>query len=73
MVIVWVLRVLWPKLSTKLLPYIAVAIGALAALGGALMVEPSNWIKALLAGAMAGLAAAGTWGLLGVARKKKPV
>lgn len=71
MLIVWGLRLAWPKLNSKYLPWIAVAIGGLGATGTALAAEPQNWISALLAGVSAGLSAAGTWGLLGAVRKKK--
>jgi hypothetical protein len=72
MLIVWILRLIWPKLNKKALPWIAVAIGSLAAIGGALLVAPGEWLQALLAGIGAGLSAAGTWGLLGFLRKKTP-
>jgi hypothetical protein len=70
MLIVWVLRLLWPKLSKKALPWIAVAIGAFGAFGLAMISAPTEWLQAVLAGIAAGLSAAGTWGLLGFVRKK---
>lgn len=72
MLLVWLVRIIWSKLPTKYLPWFAVLIGGLSAFGAALVVDSKNWIGAILAGTQAGLAAAGTWGLLGVLRKKEP-
>jgi hypothetical protein len=69
MLIVWGVRLVWTKLPSKWLPWLAVAIGSLGAIGASLMLGTSDLIGALLAGIQAGLAAAGTWGLLGVIRK----
>lgn len=65
MLIVWGLRVFaMPNVNTKALPWIATFIGALGAFSVAMVADPSHWIQALLSGVTAGLAAAGTWGLL---------
>ena len=69
--IVWVIRkFVWKQLDTKYLPWLAVAIGACGGAGFALVAEPANWINAVILGVQAGLSAAGSWGLLAVARKK---
>lgn len=71
MLIVWAIRTFaWPAIPPAALPWLATAIGALAAGGAALVADPSRWLPAILAGIQAGLSAAGTWGLLKVARKK---
>jgi len=72
MLAVWGIRIFWKKLPKKLLPYIAVGIGGLIAFAAAMVADDSDWLGAVLAGIQAGLAAAGTWGLFGVVRKKKP-
>lgn len=65
MLIVWGLRVFaMPNVNTKVLPWIATFIGALGAFSVAMVADPTHWIQALLSGVTAGLAAAGTWGLL---------
>jgi len=71
MLIVWVLRVFVLKsLNTKYLPWVATIMGGAGAFAAAMVLDPSAWLKAIMAGVEAGLAAAGTWGLLAVARKK---
>jgi hypothetical protein len=69
MILVWVLRLVWPNLNKKALPWVAVAIGAASAVGAALIAAPTQWLQALLAGVGAGLSAAGVWGLFGFIRK----
>ena len=73
MILVLILRkFVWKKLEGKSqwLPWLAVGIALLGTGGTALVADPANWINALLAGAQAGISAAGTWGLLKVARNK---
>ena len=69
--VVWVIRkFVWKQVSAKILPWLAVAIGACGGAGFALVDNPANWIMAVVLGINGGLSAAGTWGLLGVVRKK---
>ncbi len=69
--IVWILRsFVWKQVSPKALPYIAVIIGAIGCAGFALIDNPAGWLNAIILGVNGGLSAAGTWGLLGVVRKK---
>lgn len=70
MVVVYVVRLLAPKLSSKALPWIAVGLGVASAFGAAMVAAPDQWLAAVLAGVQAGLTAAGTWGLLKVARER---
>ena len=65
MLVVWILRAfVFPNVSTKALPWIAVAIATLGTLAVALVSDPAQWIQALIQGVLAGIAAAGTYGLL---------
>ena len=67
---VWVIRTfVWKSASPKFLPWLAVAIGATGCAGFALISDPGAWLNALVLGVNGGLSAAGTWGLLKVARK----
>ena len=69
--IVWIIRkFIWREVNPKILPWLAVAIGGCGGAGFALVAEPYNWLNAVILGVQAGLSAAGTWGLLGVTRKK---
>jgi len=68
--VVWVIRkFVWKQVSPKILPWLAVVIGAAGGAGFALVANPSAWLQALILGVNGGLSAAGTWGLLKVARK----
>lgn len=71
MLMVWLLRLIWPSLKSKLLPYVAVAISVAGAIGAVLIIEPHAWLQAILAGIGDGLIASGAWGLTGVFRKKE--
>jgi len=72
MILVWVIRkFLWKAVNAKVLPWLAVSIGALSGAGAALIEDNSDWIRALLNGISLGLMAAGQWGLLGAVMKKK--
>lgn len=65
MLIVWILRVfVWPNVNPKALPWIAIAIASLGTFSVAMASDPSKWLGALIAGVQAGLAAAGTWGVM---------
>lgn len=71
MVLVWIVRTfVLPKLNTKWLPWIATVVGGALAFATAMVADPAAWLPAVLSGIQAGLAAAGTWGLLAVVRKK---
>ena len=73
MIVVLILRkFVWKKLQdkTEWLPWVAVGIAMAGTVGIALVADPAGWLDALLAGAQAGIGAAGTWGLLKVARVK---
>jgi hypothetical protein len=68
--LVWVIRkFVWKEVNPKILPWLAVAIGALGSAGFALIANPTAWVSAVILGVNGGLSAAGTWGLLKVARK----
>jgi hypothetical protein len=72
MLIVWILRAfVWKALDKKtaLLPYLAVLIALLGTASVALVAAPEQWLAAIIAGVQSGVSAAGTWGLLGVARR----
>ena len=69
--LVWVIRsFVWKQINPKFLPWLAVAICACGGAGFALIDDPANWIMAVVLGINGGLSAAGTWGLMGVVRKK---
>ena len=69
--IVWIIRkYVWTQANPKILPWLAVGIGVCGGAGFALIENPSAWINAILLGINGGVAAAGSWGLLGVVRKK---
>lgn len=70
MLLVWVIRTFaWQSIPSKALPWLATAIGALVGFATAILANPACWFPAILAGIQAGLAAAGTWGLLKVVRQ----
>jgi hypothetical protein len=72
MLLVWILRVLvFPNVSPKVIPYIAVAIATLGTLAVTLVADPSQWLQAVIQGVLAGVAAAGTYGLLPTKVKTK--
>lgn len=72
MLVVWIIRTfIWRSVSSKVLPWLAVAIGAVGAFAGAMLAAPSQWLAAIMAGIQTGLAAAGTWGILPQALKDK--
>jgi hypothetical protein len=65
MLLIWFLRLFVLKaLNTKVLPWISVCLGAIGAFAAAMIVAPAGWLGAIMAGIQAGLAAAGTWGLM---------
>lgn len=68
--LVWVIRsFVWKQVSPKVLPWLAVAIGAVGCAGFSLVDNPAGWLQAIILGVNGGLSAAGTWGLLKVTRK----
>jgi hypothetical protein len=68
--IVWVIRkFVWTNVNSKILPWLAVAIGACGGAGFALIAHPEAWLQAIILGVNGGMSAAATWGLLGVVRK----
>lgn len=72
MLVVWVIHsFVWKNVNTKWLPWLAVTIGVFGTGGAALIAQPAAWLTALILGVNAGVSAAGTWGLLGVVRKKE--
>lgn len=72
LVVLIIRKFVWKKLQdkTEWLPWVAVGIAVAGTVGIALVADPVRWLDALLAGAQAGIGAAGTWGLLKVARNK---
>lgn len=73
MIAVWILRkFVLKKLNSKWLPWISTILGGLGAFATALAIDPKKWLTAILSGVEAGLAAAGYWGLTGIARNKQP-
>ena len=63
--VVWLIRTfVWKAVNPKILPWLAVAIGAAGGAGFALIENPAAWINALILGVNGGLSAAGSWGLL---------
>lgn len=68
--VVWVIRrFVWKNVSPKVLPWLALVIGACGCAGFSLLASPEAWLTALVLGVNGGLTAAGVWGLLKVARE----
>lgn len=65
MLVTYVLQLfVFPNVSSKVLPWVAVAIATLGWFGVSVVADPTAWLSAVILGVQSGLAAAGTYGLL---------